>query len=138
PKTNIMKTIALQLLLLAGISSGVFAAKVDTVETFSDAMQKNIKSVIITPEGYNARNAFPVLYLLHGHGGNYADWIKRAPALAGYADRYDIIIVCPDGGVNSWYFDSPVDDQVRYETYVSGELVAWVDHHYKTVADRGG
>src|SRR3546814_309303 len=133
-----MRTIALQLLLLAGVSASVSAASVDTVETFSDVMQKNIKAVVITPDNYDSRTAFPVLYLLHGHGGDYADWINRAPSLAGYADLYGMIIVCPDGGRNSWYFDSPIDEAIRYETYVSDELVAWMDHHYKTVADRKG
>ena len=34
----------------------------------------------------------------------------------------DMIIVCPDG-LNSWYWDSPINPSYRYETYVSKELI---------------
>jgi len=54
------------------------------------------------------------------------------------ADRYGAIIVTPDGGVDSWYFDSPVDPTYRYETFVTQELIPYIDKLYKTVADRSG
>ena len=111
----------------------VFAAKVDTVETFSAAMNKKIKAVIITPENYSSGKEFPVVYLLHGAGGNYGSWLKVTNKLLDYADQYNLIIACPDGGKTSWYFDSPVDKTHRYETYVADELVKWMDKNYKTI-----
>src|SRR5690606_5322643 len=115
----------------------LFAAKVDTVETRSQAMGKMIKAVVVTPDSYEAGSRFPVVYLLHGHGGNYANWVDKAPAIKDAADRYGFIIVCPDGD-NSWYWDSPVDKNYQYETYVAKELISWVDQNYKTIADRKG
>lgn len=114
------------------------AAKVDTVETYSDAMHKTIKAVVITPDNYDGRQALPVVYMLHGAGGNYADYVRNIPYIQTAVDLYHFIIVCADGRVNSWYFDSPVDSTSRYETYVSKELVHFVDTHYKTIADRSG
>lgn len=128
-----MRTTLLPLLLLTGFSMAASAADVDTVETYSNSMQKVIKAVIITPDSYNEEKGLPVLYLLHGYSGNYADWINRDGELSEYSDNYNIIIVCPDGGYGSWYLDSPVDPDFRYETYVSGELVQWVDKEYKTI-----
>lgn len=119
------------------LTSIAFSAEVDTVEVFSKVMNKDVKTVTILPENYNTGTEFPVLYLLHGYGGNYADWIKRAPELRELADRYSMIIVCPDGGVGSWYWDSEVDDSFQYETFVSKELVQWVDEEFKTRQDRG-
>jgi S-formylglutathione hydrolase FrmB len=116
----------------------VKAAKVDTVTTFSQAMHKSIKAVVITPEGYEQSNAFPVVYLLHGAGGQYSDWIRNVPAISGLCDQYHFIIVCPDGNVTSWYFDSPVDTTFRYETYIVKELVFFIDDHYKTIKNRKG
>jgi S-formylglutathione hydrolase FrmB len=113
------------------------AAKVDTVQTYSAAMQKNIKAVVITPDDYTTVKEFPVVYLLHGYSGNYADWITKAKGFEKAADLYQMIIVCPDGN-NSWYWDSPVDKQYKYETYVASELVKWVDEKYKTIKDRKG
>ncbi len=115
------------------LSTHLYAARVDTVMTHSAVMNKEIKAVVITPDGYTKTKHFPVVYLLHGYSGNYADWITKAPSITQYSDQYGVIIVCPDGDYNSWYFDSPLDSTRRYETYVSGELVSWIDSAYATV-----
>ena len=115
------------------------AAKVDTVETFSPSMNKTIKAVIITPDSYKkSKKPFNVVYLLHGYGGNYTNWITKVPELPNYVDEHNLIAVCPDGNIGSWYFDSPIDSAWKYETYVSKELVNWVDKNYRTIKDRTG
>ncbi len=114
------------------------AAKVDTVVTHSNVMNRVIKAVVIRPDNYNKKVKYPVLYLLHGFSGNYSDWVKKAPNVIPLADKYHCLIVCPDGNFASWYFDSPMSKEWQYETYVSAELVSWVDHHYSTIADRSG
>lgn len=124
-------------LLLLTFVQAAHAARVDTVTTYSAAMKKNIKAVVITPDNYANEQALPVVYLLHGYGGNYADWITKAKGFEQAADLYGMIIVCPDGN-NSWYWDSPLDPAYRYETYVSTELVNWIDGKYKTIKDRKG
>ncbi len=127
-------TRTLAVLLLLGTAA--YSATVDTVETSSAAMHKKIKAVVIKPDSYQQGKNFPVVYLLHGFGGRYSDWIKTAPDLKACADQYQFLIVCADGNVSSWYFDSPVDPEWKYETYVSGELVQWIDQHYKTIQSR--
>lgn len=114
------------------------AARVDTVAVESRAMKKAIKAVVIEPENYASLDSVPVVYLLHGYSGNYADWVTKAPEIKALADQYQFLIVCPDGGYGSWYWDSPVDNAFKYETFVSGELIEWVDTHYKTIANRSG
>ncbi|SEJ48055.1 S-formylglutathione hydrolase FrmB [Dyadobacter sp. SG02] len=116
----------------------VQAAQVDTVEVNSAVMKKNLKVVVVRPAGYNTGKEFPVVYLLHGYSGNHANWVTKAPAIQQAADQYNMIIVCPDGGFSSWYWDSPVDPQSQFETYVSKELVAYVDKNYKSIKDRKG
>jgi len=118
-------------------SVNLTAGSVDTVSVYSNSMHKEIKSVVIKPDTYGAtENKFPVVYLLHGYGGWYSNWIIRVPELKEYADTYQTIIVCPDGDKSSWYFDSPIDSAYRYETFVSFELVDYVDKHFKTLADK--
>lgn len=114
----------------------VYAAIVDTVDTYSPSMQKNIRAVVIRPDNYSRVSTLPVVYLLHGYGGNYADWINKAKGFEKLADQYEMMIVCPDGGFGSWYWDSPADPSFRYETYVADELVKWIDSKYKTIKDR--
>ena len=125
--------------LLIGIlfSYSAFAATVDTVSIYSAAMKKEYKCVVINPAAsQNEDQSFPVVYLLHGHSGWYANWIIRVPELKDYADQYKLIIVCPDGGFNSWYMDSPLDSTVRFETYISKEVPAYIEKYYPVIKNR--
>lgn len=102
-------------------------------------MQKGFKCVVIKPETYKKNKpGFPVVYLLHGAGGDFSNWIKRVPGIKNYADKYNFLIVCPDGGTTSWYLDSPIDSSMRYETYIGIEVPAYIDAHYATIKNRTG
>ena len=121
------------------VSDFTYAAQVDTLEIFSGSMRKNIKCLVIAPENYTTTGPpYPVVYLLHGYSGNFAGWLTDAPQLRQHADNYQMLIVCPDGGYDSWYLDSPVDSTVRYETYISKEVVGFIDYYYNTRNERAG
>jgi diacylglycerol O-acyltransferase / trehalose O-mycolyltransferase len=97
---------------------------------------------VLLPAGYraDARRRYPVLYLLHGAGGDYRSWTQDGDAEAITA-RAKLIVVMPDGGRDGWYTDWYVGEktvQPRWETYHVGELVPWVDATYRTVAARRG
>ncbi|MDR1115042.1 MAG: esterase family protein [Tannerella sp.] len=115
----------------------VSAKQVDTVEVLSPSMNTKVENIVILPADYESKTDLPVLYLLHGYGGNHKSWIQIKPGLPELATQYGIIIVCPDGK-NSWYWDSPVNPKMKYETYVSKELVNYMDDRYKTRKDRSG
>ncbi len=125
-------------LIFSLLTLSAFAAKVDTVTTFSPSMNKNIKATVITPDGYDKGKEYPTLYLLHGYSGNYASFVKDQPVCVPLADAYQMIVVGVDGGFSSWYWDSPVDPAYKYETYVATELTKWIDEHYKTIKSPAG
>tara|TARA_B110000285_G_scaffold120548_1_gene136327 strand:- start:1042 stop:1854 length:813 start_codon:yes stop_codon:yes gene_type:complete len=113
------------------------AAQIDTLMVVSKSMNKSIPNIVIIPDNYTTQKEdFSVLYLLHGAYGNYTDWTTKVPHIQEYANTYNMIIVCPDGGDNSWYFDSPIDKKFNYETYISKELVSAVDEKYRTSKTR--
>jgi S-formylglutathione hydrolase FrmB len=114
------------------------AVVVDTIQVFSQSMQKNVKAVVVVPDNYASLKEMPVVYLLHGYSGNYLDWIKKGKGFEKAADQYNMILVCPDGGFGSWYWDSPVDPKSKYETFVSDELIKAIDTKYKTIKNRKG
>lgn len=130
-----MNRIVSLLVLLIAISANLFAARVDTIEIYSNSMHKAIKTVVVTPDVKKSVR-YPVVYLLHGAGGSYSNWIQKVPHIQQLADLYKIMIVCPDGASTSWYFDSPVDSTFRYETFVSTEVPDYIDNHYNTIASR--
>jgi S-formylglutathione hydrolase FrmB len=121
------------LLFLICNSVFVFASSLDTVMVVSKSMNKTIPNIVIIPDNYSTQNdSYSVLYLLHGAGGDYISWVSKVPSLKKYVDMYNILIVCPEGGFTSWYFDSPIDKQINYETYLSKELIDAIDKKYKT------
>ncbi|MCA6469664.1 MAG: esterase family protein [Chitinophagaceae bacterium] len=124
--------------LLACLPGYLLAADVDTIQIYSRSMQKSIPAVVVTPDGYSSQpmQRYPVVYLLHGAGGSYSNWIKKVPAIRALADQYQAIIVCPDGASTSWYFDSPIDSGFRYETHVAREVPNHIDSAYRTINER--
>lgn len=113
------------------------AGSVDTVTIYSNAMRKSYKCVVIKPDSYKNKNTkFATVYLLHGHSGNFSNWIKLVPQLKKYADDYQLLIVCPDGKINSWYFDSPINDSIQFETYIAKEVPAYIDARYNSIKNR--
>lgn len=125
-------------LLALALTTALYAAEVDTITIVSKAMRLEARCVVIVPEVEKPAAGWPVLYLLHGYSGNYSNWIQKVPGIKEYADRYGIMVVCPDGGFSSWYLDSPVDSNMRYATYVGEEVPAYIDRHYPTRAEAAG
>ena len=125
------------ILVLLGMQA--YAGNVDTIQIQSNYLKKATKFVVIQPSNQVLQNKtqerYPVVYLLHGYGGNYAQWSTTAPQLAKTADDLKIIFVCPDGGKGSWYFDSPIDSSIRYESYITKELVPYIDANFPTITD---
>ena len=115
------------------------AAKIDTLITYSNAMKKEIPALVVTPENYSTAQKYPAVYLLHGYSGSAFDgWLNKNNSIENLADFYNLILIVPDGGFSSWYFDSPVDPTYQYETYIIKELIPEIDEKYATIQHRNG
>jgi len=125
------------ILVLLGMQA--IAGNVDTIQIQSNYLKKATKFVVIQPSNQGLQNKtqarYPVVYLLNGYGGDYGQWPITTPQLKKTADDLKIIFVCPDGGIGSWYFDSPIDSSIRYESYITKELVPYVDANFPTKTD---
>ena len=122
------------LLMLCHFAS---AYKQKEVLVYSESMNKDVPVTVITPDGYWKGKSYPVVYLLHGFSDNHLKWAEDGH-LGRLADQYDVIVVMPDGGFSSWYFDSPVMPEYKYETFITKELIPAVDKKYRTLPDRSG
>ncbi len=121
------------MLLIAVVNTN---AAVDTVLVYSKQMNSSIKVIIIKPNKMESSIKYPVVYLLHGHSANYRQWLIEAPSIVQQGNDMQAILVLPDGGYNSWYFDSPINPSIRYESFIVKELVPYIDSAYSTNADR--
>jgi S-formylglutathione hydrolase FrmB len=111
------------------------AATIETKMVHSNKMNIDLPVLAVVPEYASNSARCPVIYLLHGYGGNSNSWLQIKPDLGKIADKNGVIFICPDGK-NSWYWDSPLDSSYRFETFVSKELITWVDQQYPTIANR--
>ncbi len=106
-------------------------------------MKKTLRAAVALPESYAAAKSknYPVLYLLHGGGGQFSDWLKQTPdkmLVQKLADQYNLIIVMPEGERLGGYLDSPVQKDNLFETYISREVIEKIDNTYRTIRDRKG
>jgi putative tributyrin esterase len=102
----------------------------------SAALGKTMKYRVLLPEGYDKTvRRYPVLYLLHGLGGDYTDWTSRTN-VADYSRSLPLIIVMPDGG-NQWWTNA-ADGNARYEDYLGNDLPADVVKKFRTINSRYG
>jgi S-formylglutathione hydrolase FrmB len=123
---------------LATASGSVPSASVETIQFQSKLVNTTLPYKVILPPGYraSATTRYPVLYLLHGWGGHYTDWLTRTN-VADYAAQYRMIVVMPEGN-DSWYVDGATGTNDKYESYILKELMPDVDQRYRTIQSRYG
>lgn len=108
----------------------------------SAAMKRDVGYCLYLPPGYtkDTTRRYPVIYNLHGAGGNETRTVYNAEVLhAGIlAGRWpEIIVVFPNGGRSTMYQDS-ADGRFPAETTFVKELMPHIDATYRTIADRKG
>lgn len=127
-------------LLLLFPSILVAQGRVDTISVYSPSMKKTLKAAISIPSGYeNEQSRYPVVYLLHGGSGAFSDWHQKVTEngiVNQMAEQHKVLIVTPGVGPASYYYDSPLLDTVRYETYMIQELIPFIDKNYRTLAQK--
>lgn len=121
------------LMIFSTVNIYSFKRKAEEVESFS--MNKKIPVTVILPDTYTENKKYAVIYGLHGWGGSFRTFGK-VRRIAKLADELDIILVFPDGKWNSWYIDSEIKENSRHSTFISKELVQYIDKKYSTYAER--
>jgi S-formylglutathione hydrolase FrmB len=111
--------------------------KVDTISIPSAVMNKSFNALVFLPSNYEQSNkSYPVLYLLHGHSSDPSSWYFVIPKIREWADRYQMILVCPDGDYDSWYLDGPNKTDRKFETYIALEVPKFIDQCYRSLKGR--
>jgi len=136
-----MKKAKCILIIALGISSGLLAQEgkiFDNLSMKSTILKADKKySVYLPPDYETSQRSYPVLYLLHGGGGDQAEWIQRGEVMR-IADKTIIagsatsmIIVMPDAsGENRGYANDPAG-KWRYEDFFFQEFMPYIEKTYR-------
>lgn len=114
----------------------------------SDLMNTSVKYSIYLPESYDGTKKYPVLYMLHGYGGNNNDWLQDntgsiwagGGTMPAYAREYakktgkELIIVAPDGG-NNFYCDG-YNGGPKYMSFFFQEFIPYIESTYAIKAEK--
>ena len=114
----------------------------------SEIMNTTVKYSIYLPESYDGTKKYPVLYMLHGYGGNNNDWLQDntgsiwagGGTMPAYAREYakntgkDLIIVSPDGG-NNFYCDG-FNGGPKYMSFFFQEFIPYIESTYAIKAEK--
>lgn len=127
---------------LAKVTPNAMAQHVTHHEYRSESMKHKVGYSLYLPPGYekNPTVRYPVIYHLHGAGGNELRAVTSAQVLqegilAGHLP--EMIMVFPNGGRATMYQDS-ADGRFKAETTLIKELIPHIDATYRTIADRKG
>ena len=107
----------------------------------SDILTRDMLYSIYLPAGYTDSKQYPMLYLLHGYGGDQNEWwvyddmADDADAMIASGEVPEMIIVTPDG--QTWmYIDNLYGNGLDYEQYFFEELMPYIETRYSIRRER--
>ncbi len=123
--------------------------KLDTMVYPSKTVGVSRKALVYTPPGFSKSKKYPVLYLLHGIGGDEKEWLKQGQPQVIldnlYADKKlePMIVVMPNGramkddrAVGNMFDSARVQAFSVFEKDLLNDLIPFVEKKYPTYKDR--
>jgi enterochelin esterase-like enzyme len=108
-------------------------------ELYSPILARDMTYRVYLPPNYfdSEMRRYPVIYMLHGAGGNYTEWSdsflpQRIDDLILQGMVQPMIVVMPDGGGRTYFANW--DNGPRYSDYLAQDVVADIDARYRTLA----
>ncbi len=120
-------------LCLAGAAG---AGELVTDSIASKAAGRDVRFTAYLPDGYkDAPVRFPVVYLLHGAGGDEYEWARKGSAVETLDGLMrPMVAIMPTTGPASWWADGAAE---KAETAMMTELLPSVEAKYKVSTGRG-
>ncbi len=131
--------------LRAGIPHG----KIDTIYYKSTTVGTTRRALVYTPPGFSRENKYPVLYLLHGIGGDEFEWLNNGhPQIILdnlYAEKKiePMIVVLPNGRamkddrpVGNIYSADKIKAFAAFGKDLLNDLIPYIQKNYPVYTDR--
>lgn len=125
---------------------GIDRGTLETVEYRSESVGTVRKATVYLPPKFDANKKYPVLYLLHGIGGDEREWLQGVPNIIMdnlYADgkASEMIIVMPNGRAQvndraegNVYATAPAF--AAFEQDLLGSLIPFIEGKYNVYTDK--
>ena len=127
--------------------NGIAHGKLEMIEYDSKSVGNKRKALVYTPPGYSADTKYPVLYLLHGIGGDEEEWRRGGHPeiildnLIADKKAVPMIIVMPNGRAqpddragNNAMSTAPAFG--KFDQDLLGSLIPFIESKYSVKSDR--
>ena len=129
----------------AGIETGT----IDSVYYDSETVGNRRRFILYTPPGYTTEKNYPVLYLLHGIGGDEKEWLVNGKPQVIFDNLYaegklePMIVVMPNGrameddrAIGNPFDSLKVQSFATFEFDLLNDLIPFIENNYPVIADR--
>ncbi len=123
--------------------------KIDSISYSSNTVGNTRKALIYTPPGYSTNKKYPVLYLLHGIGGDEKEWLNGGnPQVILdnlYADAKiaPMIVVMPNGramkddrAIGNIMAPDKVQAFANFEKDLLNDLIPYIENNFPVLTNR--
>jgi enterochelin esterase-like enzyme len=131
------------------VRAGIPHGKIDTVKYYSRTVGATRRALVYTPPSYSKSKKLPVLYLLHGIGGDEKEWLNGGKPQVILDNLYadgkiePMIVVMPNGramkddrvGDNMMAPDR-VEAFATFEKDLLNDLIPFIEKRYPVIKDR--
>lgn len=131
------------------IQTNIPHGNIDTVIYNSTTVGTKRKAIIYTPPGYSKKEKYPVLYLLHGIGGDEKEWLNGGQPQVILDNLYamnkiePMIVVMPNGramkddrAVGNIFDKEKVEAFATFEQDLLNDLIPYVEKNYSSTNER--
>jgi len=131
------------------VRNGIAHGVIDTITYASKTVGTNRRSLIYTPPGFSKNKKYPVLYLLHGIGGDEKEWLNGGHPQVILDNLYadgkiePMIVVLPNGramkddrATGNIMAPDKVQAFATFEKDLLNDLIPFIEKKYPVLADR--
>jgi enterochelin esterase-like enzyme len=127
----------------------VAKGKIDTLTYFSSTVGNDRKTLVYTPPGYSRSKKYPVLYLLHGIGGDEKEWLNNGQPQVILDNLYaegklsEMIVIMPNGrAMKNDRAEGNIFDPEKVEAFgtferdLTQDLIPCIEKEFNLLTDR--
>jgi len=131
------------------VRADISHVEIDTITYTSKTVGTNRRTIVYTTPGYSKKKKYPVLYLLHGIGGDEKEWLNGGKPRVILDNLYaenklePMIVVMPNGramkddrATGNIFDSAKVQAFATFEKDLLNDLIPFIEKKYLVLKDR--